>query len=246
MNRELLPSKLKASGIHLGLSLLIFFILLGISMVYWYPGNLFTADGGWQGLRIVVLVDVVLGPLLTFMVFNPTKKVKESVIDLSVIALIQLAALGYGVHTTYTQHPVAMVLLDGNLVPVVRDDYKDQIKSLDDLAPYTINNRPLLASAEIAIDSDVIKQVFETEKEQGIPVNAQLQIYQDKASIPEALKQVQFKARENPEWQKRFQDWLKQHQLDADKVLVVPMASRYKTSYQVFSPEGQWLGGFVW
>ena len=46
-------------------------------------------------LFLVVGIDVVLGPLLTLIVFHPKKK--SLIWDLAVIVAVQLGALGYGV-----------------------------------------------------------------------------------------------------------------------------------------------------
>ena len=66
-------SRIKAFLIHLGISAVIFFILLYLIIFHWYPGFLFTADGGWQGVRIIAAVDLVLGPLLTLVVYKAGK-----------------------------------------------------------------------------------------------------------------------------------------------------------------------------
>jgi len=56
---------------------------------------------------ILIGVDLVLGPLLTCIVYKPKKK--TLVFDLSVIVLIQLAALVYGVSAIYEERPYFMV-----------------------------------------------------------------------------------------------------------------------------------------
>jgi len=69
-SRALLKTKLKATGIHLCLSLIVFFILAYQIFYVWYPLPYFLVDGGWQGIRIVAAVDLVLGPLITFLIFD--------------------------------------------------------------------------------------------------------------------------------------------------------------------------------
>ena len=56
------PTKGVAFAIHLTLSLLVFSLLVIIMLLCWLPGELFFLDGGWQGLKLVAMVDVVLGP----------------------------------------------------------------------------------------------------------------------------------------------------------------------------------------
>ena len=63
----------QAFSIHLCISSVIFVTLLFIIVAFWYPG-VFIYLGGWLGIKIVAAVDMVLGPLLTLIIFNPAKK----------------------------------------------------------------------------------------------------------------------------------------------------------------------------
>ena len=113
---------------HFGISLIIFVALLAIITLIWYP-SVFIHMGGWQGIKIVAAVDLILGPFLTLIIFNPTKK--SLPIDLSIIALIQLSCLGYGVWTIEQQRPVTQILLDDRLHVIPKAQYKAQDISLD-------------------------------------------------------------------------------------------------------------------
>ncbi len=92
------------------MSLIIFSILAYQIYYVWYPQPYFSVDGGWQGIRIIAAVDLVLGPLITFVIFDWSKPRKEILFDLAIIVVIQIGALVYGVVTTYDQRPVAIVL----------------------------------------------------------------------------------------------------------------------------------------
>ena len=54
----------------------------------------------------MVGVDVVCGPLLTLVLFNPAKSRRELRLDLSLVAVIQLAALAYGLYSISLARPV--------------------------------------------------------------------------------------------------------------------------------------------
>jgi hypothetical protein len=54
-------------------------------------------------------VDVVLGPLITFAVFNRSKPRRELVRDLAIVGCIQLAGLSYGLWTVALARPVHLV-----------------------------------------------------------------------------------------------------------------------------------------
>ena len=94
----------KAAGIHLCLSALIATTVVVFMLLLWYPPPYFSAMGGQGMLKILVGVDVTLGPLLTLIVFNPQKKSLK--FDLSVIAALQVAALAYGVWIMFEARPV--------------------------------------------------------------------------------------------------------------------------------------------
>ncbi len=51
-------------------------------------------------------VDVVVGPLLTFVIASPKKSRRELIRDLGVIAVLQLGALGYGTYQLWNGRPL--------------------------------------------------------------------------------------------------------------------------------------------
>jgi len=104
-----LAPRARAAGIHLLLSGLVALAAAALVFGLWYPGDYRLLAGGRGLFLLVVGVDVVLGPLLTFVVFNPAKSSSHLRRDLAVIALIQLAALAYGLTTVHAVRPVALV-----------------------------------------------------------------------------------------------------------------------------------------
>lgn len=103
-------AKFRAFAVHLSLSALAIGLYLGLVFLAWYPYPYFQIENVWDVIHIVVGVDLVLGPLMTFVVFSPGKKTLK--FDLSIIALIQFSALLWGMHVTYTQRPVYVAIFD--------------------------------------------------------------------------------------------------------------------------------------
>ena len=97
-------SRWKASGIHLLLSAAIGGTLVIFMLTVWYPWPLFEAAGGSHLIFVLLGVDVTLGPLITLIIFKTGKKGLK--FDLTVIALVQFAALAYGLHTVYLARPI--------------------------------------------------------------------------------------------------------------------------------------------
>jgi len=80
-----------------------------IGMVYWiwYPAPTLEVVGAFPIIRLLVLVDLVIGPLLTMIVYVHGKPGLK--FDLTVIALLQIAALVYGSYRLYEERPEFLV-----------------------------------------------------------------------------------------------------------------------------------------
>jgi hypothetical protein len=99
----------RAAGVHLLISGAVAAMAAALVFVVWYPGIYRVLAGGRDLFLLIIAVDIVLGPLLTFAVFNLKKGWPHLRRDLALIALIQLSALAYGLHTVYVARPVATV-----------------------------------------------------------------------------------------------------------------------------------------
>ena len=99
----------QAAGIHSLCSVLVAAAAAWVVFGIWYAYPYRELSGGRELFLLVVAVDVVCGPLLTFVLFNPKKPRKELWIDLGLVALIQLAALGYGMWTVWQARPLYLV-----------------------------------------------------------------------------------------------------------------------------------------
>ena len=100
---------IKAASWHVLCSVGVALLAAALVMGLWYPFPYRTVSGGRELFFLVVAVDVVCGPLLTLVVFNPAKPRAELWRDLGLIALLQLGALGYGMHTVWQARPLFLV-----------------------------------------------------------------------------------------------------------------------------------------
>lgn len=96
--------KVKAFLIHLAISILIATMSLVLVYLVWNPAPLYTATGITKIFLLMLGIDLVLGPLLTFIVYKKGKKTLK--FDLYVIGLLQLIALVYGLYHVYEGRPV--------------------------------------------------------------------------------------------------------------------------------------------
>lgn len=99
----------KVSALHLLFSAVLVAAAALLVFGLWYPYPYEHLLGGKKLFLILATVDLICGPLLTLVVFNPRKSLRELFIDISVIALVQLGALGYGLHAVAQARPVYLV-----------------------------------------------------------------------------------------------------------------------------------------
>jgi hypothetical protein len=107
-----------AALVHLGLSAFVGLTTAAIVFGLWFPYPYRDLAGGQHLFLLLVSVDVVCGPLLTAVLFNPVKSRRELTLDLSLVALVQLAALVYGVHVISQARPVVLAFEADRLVAV--------------------------------------------------------------------------------------------------------------------------------
>jgi hypothetical protein len=128
-------SRYKAAAIHLLISAAIAAVVLVLMLTLWYPRPYFEAAGASHLLFLLVGVDVVLGPLITLIIFDTKKKSLK--FDLAVVALIQLSALLYGANTMFQARPAYVAYVkdhfelvsaneihESNLAKVSRREFK--------------------------------------------------------------------------------------------------------------------------
>ncbi len=234
-------SRKKAFFSHLGLSLVIFLIILYFIVFKWYPQPFFSTDGGWQGVRLIAAVDIVLGPLLTLIIFNPKKP--ELKMDVSIIAAIQFAALLSGLYVVHNERPVAKIFQDGNFYIVTGYDMAERKVSLNDLEKYRVGDA-------ITVYLDLPDDHAEFEKLQRKAVQKREVLFLNTALYKKIDDNIIKKMRlfsidierfikdvYSEKELKSFHNFLKKHNAKVDDFLYLGLSSRYKHVVTAFNPK---------
>ena len=172
-------SRWQAFAIHFILSAIALSILLAVIMFVWFPGILFNVDGGWAGLRIVIGVDLVLGPLLTLIVFKAGKPGLK--FDLTAIGVFQVTCMTAGMWVVYTERPLALVLAHDTVYSITAQEFSDYDKDSSVLDQFGGSYPKLIYTEmpedDIAADIAAIRSQFI-----GDPLFMQTDLYR---AIPE-------------------------------------------------------------
>jgi hypothetical protein len=142
----------QASGLHLLFSVAIVAAVLALMLSLWYPGPLFEAAGGNDLLFILVGVNVVIGPLITLLIFRSGKRGLK--FDLAVIGVLQIGALVYSMHAVYLARPVFIVFVTGQfqVASALQLDPEELAKAKYPEFRQAPRVGPLLAFAELPTD----------------------------------------------------------------------------------------------
>jgi hypothetical protein len=136
-------NRYQAFAIHIAISLVIFFILLVCITQHWYPGILFDSSNGMKAVGLIVGIDLILGPLLTLIVFNPKKS--SLPFDLTAIAVVQILALAYGTWTIHSSRPLAIAYVNTSFITLYAnaknaEEVQQRVKELNTNQLYYIFN----------------------------------------------------------------------------------------------------------
>jgi hypothetical protein len=121
--------RLKAFGLHITGSATALALVLGLLWLGWYRWPGWYLTGVLSVAAMMAGIDVVLGPLLTFVVANPAKPRRGLARDIAVIVAVQVVALIYGTTTLWQGRPLYYLFSENEL----------QVTQASDLEPGQIS-----------------------------------------------------------------------------------------------------------
>ena len=159
-------SKLHAFLIHLSGSAVVVGMLCALIFFVWYPAPYFAAKGASSVLRVLVGVDLILGPMLTLILFRPRKP--GLLFDLSIIATIQLAAFLYGGTIIYQERPYYSVFAVDRFEVLAYKDVDSSMIEHEELRQKPFIG-PILAVASLPEDSEAFQRLLQEVLFEGRP-----------------------------------------------------------------------------
>lgn len=222
--------RINAFLIHLAISLVILLVPTYLIIFHWYPLPYFFTDGGLRGIIITASIFFVLGPLPTLIVYKPGKPGLK--LDLTLIGLMQAAALGWGIWTTYTERPVALVYTINYFTPVSAKLLSNAELSLDKIGAKG-NKKPVPVYVDIPKDRDQQQKYLISALKSGTPLYLFTNLYKEiDIERLQTLKQNSeqlYKYLESDKKGTRLLDNFYQvHPEIYNRYLFIPLHSRYK------------------
>ena len=179
-------NRYKASATHLGISAVILGIFFSIVFFIWYPVPYFTIEGTFDVIVVLIGVDLILGPLLTLIVFKSGKPSLK--FDLSVIAIIQISALIYGANTIYTERPYFIAFAVDLFTVIQANKTKEMDLSLIDSTIDYQHLGPSYIYAENPPDSELAMKISLEAAAGGADIDRHPELYRDfKKNMPQSF-----------------------------------------------------------
>jgi hypothetical protein len=118
--------KLVATAIHFGVTAVLAGAAAALIFFVWFPAPFHTMIGGTELFLLVIGCDLALGPLISLVIYNSRKSRRELLIDYTVVGVVQIAALVYGVLIVAGTRPVTVAFVKDRIEIVTARDIQDE------------------------------------------------------------------------------------------------------------------------
>jgi hypothetical protein len=236
--------RLKALSLHLLSSAAVLTVILGSLYLGWYhwPGWHLTDVS--RVVLVMIGVDVVLGPTLTFIVANKNKSRRELTRDIGIIVVVQLCALIYGTGSLWSGRPLYYAFSENILQLIQAYDIDDSEaeagrRQNPALAPHWYSlprwiwaplpqdpqeSQKIVASAVTGGDDVTSMPKYFKPWEDGLP------------SLRKQLKKVDDVAYFAKSQKKKLKDRMRAAGLPDDQAITMPLTGRGPPLLAVFDP----------
>ncbi|MGE8625198.1 TfpX/TfpZ family type IV pilin accessory protein [Acinetobacter schindleri] len=167
---------------HFTLSIFIAFWALVLVFLFWYPSPLAQAVGVTYLFLMMLAIDVIVGPVLGFVVYKEGKKTLK--MDLAIIILIQLSALIYGLYSIEKGRP-AYITYNIDRFELVR---KNEIASNDYQHNANLGSYPSYVAVQYPKDHKLREKVMFDEVFGGVSLSQRPEFYQALESAKQQME----------------------------------------------------------
>ena len=190
--------KFLATTIHFMVTLTVGAIAAALIFLVWFPDPLQTMIGGTGLFMLVVGCDLVLGPLLSLVIYDSRKSRRALIFDYAVVGTVQIAALVYGVTIVSGTRPVYVAFSLDRLEIVSAGDINEKELAAARNAVY--RTLPISGPRYVGIQipesehNDALFEALDGNEEQFrpkfyVPYETQLEAIRTRAKPIEALAQ---------------------------------------------------------
>ncbi len=138
--------RLKIALRNLYISQAIILLFLIFAYLVWFPYSFAEFGGFYKTAGMLLFADLVLGPLLVFIVFKEGKKYLK--FDINVLLSIQIIAFLFGAYSLYLKHPAYAVFKDNHFI-LTNVSHLYPEPTIQEKLRYTFINKPVLVTTQL-------------------------------------------------------------------------------------------------
>ena len=117
--------KAVAFAVHFLVTLALSACAAALVFLIWYPDQFATMLGGTKLFLVLLMCDLGLGPLTSFIIYNSKKSRRALLFDYTVVGTVQLAAFIYGLHAVANTRPVYIAFIHDRIEVVTAGELDD-------------------------------------------------------------------------------------------------------------------------
>jgi hypothetical protein len=118
--------KLVAFAIHFAVTLAVGLMAAALIFFVWFPDPFQDMVGGSKLFMLVVGCDLALGPLISLVIYNSRKSRRELYLDYSLVGIVQLGALIFGMFIAFNARPIYVVFVKDRLEVITANEIEDE------------------------------------------------------------------------------------------------------------------------
>lgn len=118
--------KFRALLLHFLVTAAVAAIAAAVIFFVWFPDPFQAMMGGTRLFLLISICDLVLGPLISLVIYNSKKSRRELITDYSIVGVVQLAAFVYGVLSIADARPVYVAFAGDRFEVVAASDLTDE------------------------------------------------------------------------------------------------------------------------
>jgi hypothetical protein len=117
--------KVRAFALHFLITLALSACAAALVFLIWFPAPFAKMLGGTKLFGILLMCDLGLGPLTSFIIYNSKKSRRALLFDYTIVGIVQLGAFIYGLHAVANTRPVFIAFVKDRLDVVSADEIED-------------------------------------------------------------------------------------------------------------------------
>ncbi|MDZ7686901.1 MAG: hypothetical protein U5O39_19715 [Gammaproteobacteria bacterium] len=222
-------SRFRAAFYHFLISLGIFAVIVWFILFRWFPDFFFAIDGGREGLRIIIGVGLVSGPLLTLVVFKAGKPGLG--FDLLMIGTMQALCLAGGIYVVYSERPTFFIYYEKHFYSASADTYRQYRATSPD--PDRFGGAPAMVYVDLPInpieEADIRKIYYDDQIPLWTASDTTSHSVRKMDEVLQAGRSAEsIRKRDTGDSLDR---WLDRHEGSFEDYAFIPIHSRYRNAY---------------